>query len=114
MDFAVHEMDFAAQAHWHHFRYRIGELIGLDRNKREVELAPYLDNEGGEVAGRRLFRYDTLIIAIGSHGNDFGTRVFASMRSCWTPRTRPNASMSGCSIPCSVRRRNPNCSNPNK
>jgi len=73
MDFAVHEMDFAAQAHWHHFRYRIGELIGLDRNKREVELAPYLNNEGGEVVGRRVFRYDTLIIAIGSHGNDFGT-----------------------------------------
>jgi NADH dehydrogenase len=69
MDFAVHEMDFAAQAHWHHFRYHIGELIGLDRNKREVELAPYLNNEGGEAVGRRVFRYDTLIIAIGSHGN---------------------------------------------
>src|ERR1700751_2962307 len=73
MDFAVHEMDCAAQAHWHHFHYRIGELIGLDRNKREVELAPYLDNEGSEVVGRRLFHYDTLIIAIGGHGNDFGT-----------------------------------------
>ena len=73
MDFAVQEMEFRAQAHWHHFHYRIGELIGLDRNKREVELAPYLDAEGDEVMGRRHFRYDTLIIAIGSHGNDFGT-----------------------------------------
>jgi NADH:ubiquinone reductase (H+-translocating) len=25
------------------------------------------------VVGPRVFRYDTLIIAIGSHGNDFGT-----------------------------------------
>src|ERR671930_1810921 len=25
MDFAVHEIDYLAQAHWHHFRYRIGE-----------------------------------------------------------------------------------------
>jgi len=73
MDFAVHEMDFAAQAYWHHFRYHIGEMIGLDRKKREVEFAPYLDNQGREVVRRRLFRYDTLIIAIGSHGNDFGT-----------------------------------------
>ena len=73
MDFAVQEMEFRAQAHWHHFHYRIGELIGLDRNKREVLLAPYLDNEGSEVVGQRLFPYDTLIIAIGSHGNDFGT-----------------------------------------
>jgi NADH dehydrogenase len=73
IDLAVQEMEFRAQARWHHFCYRIGELIGLDRNKREVELAPYLDNEGREVVGQRLFRYDTLIIAIGSLGNDFGT-----------------------------------------
>ena len=73
MDFAVQEMEFGAQAHWHHFHYRIGELIGLDRTKREVQLAPYLDNKGCEVLGRRGFPYDTLVIAIGSHGNDFGT-----------------------------------------
>jgi NADH:ubiquinone reductase (H+-translocating) len=73
LDFEVQETEFRAQAHWHHFRYRIGELIGLDRNKREVALAPYLDNDGREVTGRRLFPYDTLIIAIGSLGNDFGT-----------------------------------------
>ena len=73
MDFAVQEMEFGAQAHWHHFHYRIGELIGLDRTKREVQLAPYLDNKGCEVLGRRSFPYDTLVIAVGSHGNDFGT-----------------------------------------
>src|SRR5215470_14453381 len=53
MDFAVQEVEFRAQAHWHHFRYQLGELIGLDRTKREVELAPYLDNKGYEVIGRR-------------------------------------------------------------
>ena len=37
-DFGVHEIDFLAQAHWHHFRYRIGEMIGLDRGRREVWL----------------------------------------------------------------------------
>jgi len=73
MDFATQEMEFLAQAHWHHFHYRIGELIGLDREKREIELAPYVDNKGRELVGRRLIHYDTLIIAIGSHGNDFGT-----------------------------------------
>src|SRR5271156_1199914 len=73
MDVATHELDYRAQAHWHHFHYRVGELIGLDRDKREVELGPYLDDEGSEVVGPRRFRYDTLIIAIGSLGNDFGT-----------------------------------------
>jgi NADH:ubiquinone reductase (H+-translocating) len=73
MDVATHELDYRAQAHWHHFHYRIGELIGLDRNNREVELGRYMDDEGSEVVGPRRFRYDTLIIAIGSLGNDFGT-----------------------------------------
>lgn len=73
MEFEVQETEFRAQAHWHHFHYRVGELIEIDRNKREVVLAPYLDKVGREVMGQRLFPYDTLIIAIGSLGNDFGT-----------------------------------------
>src|SRR5712691_4022834 len=73
MDFAVHEIDYLAQAHWHHFRYRIGEMIGLDRQRREVELAAYGDDEGHEVTQRRTFHYDTLVIAVGSQTNDFGT-----------------------------------------
>ena len=73
MDFAVHEIDFLAQAHWHHFRYRVGEMIGLDRRSREVELAPYFDDEGRQVTAKRSFPYDTLIIAVGSQTNDFGT-----------------------------------------
>jgi NADH dehydrogenase len=55
MDLSVHEIDFLAQAHWHHFRYRIGELIGLDRGKREVHLAPHFDEEGSEVTPARSF-----------------------------------------------------------
>jgi NADH:quinone reductase (non-electrogenic) len=73
MDFAVHEIDFLAQAHWHHFHYRIGEMIGLDRQRREVKLAAHIDEEGHEVTPRRSFPYDTLIIAVGSESNDFGT-----------------------------------------
>jgi Cytochrome bd terminal oxidase subunit II len=36
MDFAVHEMDFAAQAHWHHFRYHIGEGLTADAGGRDA------------------------------------------------------------------------------
>jgi len=73
MDFAVHEIDYLAQGHWHSFRYRIGEMIGLDRRRREVQLAAHVDEEGHEVTPRRSFRYDTLVIAVGSQSNDFGT-----------------------------------------
>ena len=31
LDLDDHALDYLAQANWHHFRYRIGELVGLDR-----------------------------------------------------------------------------------
>ena len=40
MDLSAHEVDYLAQAHWHHFRYRVGEMNGLDRERREVHVAP--------------------------------------------------------------------------
>jgi NADH:ubiquinone reductase (H+-translocating) len=73
MDLAVHEIDFLAQAHWHGFRYRIGEMIGLDRQMRQVQLAAYVDEEGRQVTPARRFEYETLVIAIGSQSNEFGT-----------------------------------------
>jgi len=73
MDLSAHEVDYLAQAHWHHFRFRIGEMTGLDRERREVRVAPYMDDEGREVTPEREFGYDTLVLALGSLSNDFGT-----------------------------------------
>jgi NADH dehydrogenase len=73
MDLSDHEVDYLAQAHWHGFRYRIGELTGIDREQREVQIAPYVDAQGREVTPQRAIGYDTLVIAIGSCSNDFGT-----------------------------------------
>src|SRR5919109_3420231 len=60
MDFAVHEIDYLAQAHWHSFRYRIGEMTGLDRTRRLVHVAPFIDEDGDQVTSSRTFEYDTL------------------------------------------------------
>jgi len=73
MDLSAHEVDYLAQAHWHHFRFRIGEMTALDRQRREVRVAPYFDAEGREVTPDRVFGYDTLVLALGSLSNDFGT-----------------------------------------
>lgn len=73
MDMSAHEVSYLAQSHWHHFRYRVGAMTGLDRQQREVQVAPYLDDEGQQVTPQRVFGYDTLVIAIGSQSNDFGT-----------------------------------------
>jgi len=67
-----HELEYLAQAHWHHFRFRLGNMDGLDRAKKEVTVAPYYDEDGEEIIPRRVFKYDTLIIAVGSTTNDFG------------------------------------------
>jgi len=73
MDVSRHELDYLAQAHWHAFRYRFGEMVGLDRSRRLVHLAANLDDEGRLITAERSFGYDTLVIAIGSVTNDFGT-----------------------------------------
>jgi NADH dehydrogenase len=73
MDMSAHEVGYLAQSHWHHFRYRIGEMVGLDRTRREVLVAPHVDDEGKQVTPQRAFGYDTLVIALGSQSNDFGT-----------------------------------------
>jgi NADH dehydrogenase len=73
MDQDVHELDYLAQAHWHHFDYRIGEMIGLDRARRVIQIAAHVDEEGREITPQRSVPYDTLVIAAGSLSNDFGT-----------------------------------------
>jgi NADH dehydrogenase len=73
MDEDVHEIEYLAQAHWHCFSYRVGEMSGLDRVRRLVHVAPFRDEEGREVTPPSYIGYDTLIIAVGSLTNDFGT-----------------------------------------
>lgn len=73
MDFADQELDYIAQAHWHHFRFRLGELTGIDRINREIQVAPVYDDSGELITPQQTIHYDTLIISIGSLTNDFGT-----------------------------------------
>jgi len=73
MDVSRHEVEYQAQGYWHGFQFRYGEMTGIDRKKQLVYLAATFDEEGRQITPVRSFRYDTLIIAIGCVGNDFGT-----------------------------------------
>jgi NADH dehydrogenase len=73
MDPGEYEVNYLAQAHWHGFHYRLGEMIGIDRSAKEVDLAATFDEEGRQITPPRAVGYDTLVIAIGSVTNDFGT-----------------------------------------
>jgi NADH dehydrogenase len=68
-----HELNYMAQGHWHHFHYRNGEMTGLDRTAKTITLAQTVDDEGREISPESHLTYDTLIIAVGSVTNDFGT-----------------------------------------
>ena len=67
------ELNYVAQAKWSHFEFQIGRLCGLDRAARQIHLAATLDADGAELVPARTLAYDTLVIAIGSITNDFGT-----------------------------------------
>lgn len=67
------ELNYVAQAKWNHFHFQLGRMSGLDRAARSVRLAPTLDGAGRQLVPERVLNYDTLVIAVGSTTNDFGT-----------------------------------------
>ena len=73
LDVSRSALDYLAQGHRHGFQFRYGEMTGLDRAARTVHVAATFDGEGREITPKRTFAYDTLVIAIGSVGNDYGT-----------------------------------------
>ena len=74
MDLYEHDLDYLAQARWHHFNFQLGRMDGLDRARRVIRLAPAFDeDENEELIPRREIAYDTLVMAVGSRTNDFGT-----------------------------------------
>ena len=65
------ELSYIAQAHWHHFDFRLGALLGIDRPHKTVTVAASLDSDGREYLPERVLPYTYLVIAIGSVTNDF-------------------------------------------
>src|ERR1700691_5480975 len=46
MDSNAHQLDYLAQAHWHHFTFCYGALDGIDRGKKCISVAPIRDESG--------------------------------------------------------------------
>lgn len=72
-DTHAEEIEFLAQARWNCFRFRLGCLVGIDREKKTVQLSASYDETGMEITPAQELGYDTLVIAVGSQTNDFGT-----------------------------------------
>jgi len=54
------------------FHFTLGTFCDLDRESREVILAPLVDSDGMTVLAERRVPYDQLVFALGSVTNDFG------------------------------------------
>ncbi len=73
LDANANEINFRAHARKHHYEFHLGRMDGLDRGRQTVRLAAIRDDDGKEVVPERHVPYDTLVIAVGSTANDFGT-----------------------------------------
>jgi NADH:quinone reductase (non-electrogenic) len=73
LDASRDELNYMAQATWNGFDYEYGRMDGLDRARKRLHLAPQVDLDGVQLAPARTLAYDTLVLAVGSMGNDFGT-----------------------------------------
>ena len=72
VDADVHGVDYFLMAYWHHFRFRQGAVVGLDRARHELKVGMVRDDDGAEILPERTIRYDTLVFCVGSVNNDFG------------------------------------------
>ena len=73
LDSHADEREYFALARSNHFDFRLGRMEGLHREKKVVYLAPTIDENSDELLPRQAIPYDTLVIALGSQTNDFGT-----------------------------------------
>lgn len=73
LDASSNEINFRAHARKHHYEFQLGRMSGLDRAAKRITLEPFYDSDGQEVVPEREVSYDTLVIAVGSTANDFGT-----------------------------------------
>jgi len=67
------ELNYVAQAKWNHFEFQLGRMSGLNRAEKRISLAATLDDHGQVLMPARELAYDSLVIAVGSTTNDFGT-----------------------------------------
>lgn len=73
LDANLDEVGYRSHGHRWGYRFFYGALEDVDRDARQIVIAPILDEDGSEIMGRHRIRYDFLVLALGSVSNDFGT-----------------------------------------
>ncbi len=73
LDEGVDALSYRAHAKNHHFKFRLGSLEGIDRERKVIVLGELKDETGELLLPKCQLEYDILVMAIGSTSNDFNT-----------------------------------------
>lgn len=65
------EINYLAFASQWHFRFCLGSMESIHREKKEIVLAPLYNEAGQELVPKHTLSYDVLVMAVGSVSNDF-------------------------------------------
>ncbi len=71
------QVEYLAQAHRNHFRFRLGKMEALNRAEKQIYVSPTFNDKGEELIPRRIFKYDTLVMSVGSVSNTFNIKGVA-------------------------------------
>ena len=73
LDANLDEVGYRSHCYRWGYRFFMSALQDIDREAREIVLAPLVEEDGAEIMGVHRLRYDYLVLAVGSVSNDFGT-----------------------------------------
>lgn len=73
LDANMDEVGYRGHGFRWRYRYFQGSLEAINRDDRQIVIAPILDEDGSELIARHSIRYDYLVLAVGAISNDFGT-----------------------------------------
>ncbi|MBI1393880.1 MAG: FAD-dependent oxidoreductase [Alphaproteobacteria bacterium] len=74
LDANLDEVGYRGHGHQNGYRFFLGAMQDIDRERGQVVVAPLLDENGAEIMGEHRIRYDYLVVAVGSVSNDFGVK----------------------------------------
>ncbi|MEP2652171.1 MAG: NAD(P)/FAD-dependent oxidoreductase [Paraglaciecola sp.] len=66
-------VDYRIHAARHHYDFQLGNMSHIEHVKKTIHLDQMPDENGDILLPERTLNYDTLVLAIGSVSNDFGT-----------------------------------------
>lgn len=78
LDSGLDEVSYQGHSKASGYRFQRGTLSDIDREARQLTLAPIIDDDESVVLPSRVLKYDYLVLSLGSVSNDFGTPGVAS------------------------------------